>query len=380
MNAIVDVTSPRYHDEIYQRYAMLREQQPVYFDATRNIWMITRYDDVRHLLRHPEGTLNGETGHSYIPSLATTDGERHGKIRKAIIPQFSKGMIEQLEPLIEAVIDELFSELPRTGEIDIYNGVIRRIPQLFMTRFLGFPESEADQWHAIGNLLMGDDPNAEVNMTPESMIQVLDDFAALINAVVEEKRNNPGDDHLSWLVQLESEGVLEPDETLVFANCLGFAGVDTTINLLGNGTGLLARFPDQRKKLLDNPAMMDGAIEEMFRAEPPAQGLPRRLTREMTLHGVTIPEGEEISLMFAAANHDPDHYPDPEAFDIERPSKDHLALGFGLHKCIGQHIARLEARAYFPRLLAEFPDYSISEARWRLSHWARGYAALKIRP
>jgi len=378
MNAIVDVQSADYHNDIYQRYAILREQHPVYFDASRNIWMITRYDDVRHLLRHPEGTRNADTGHSYIPSLATTDGVLHNTIRKEIIPEFSRGVVEQLAPLVESILDELFAELPSSGEIDLYSAVILRLPQLFMTRFLGFPESKADHWYEIGEILMGIDPESNREAEPEVALQVLDDFAAMIEQVLEEKRRKPGDDHLSWLVGRETAGALTTEETLIFANCLGFAGVDTTINLLGNGTGLLARFPDQRQKLIDKPSLLDGAIEEMFRLEPPVQGLPRRLTDDLELHGTVIPSGSEISLVFAAANHDPSHYSNPETFDIERANKDHLALGFGLHKCIGQHVARLEARAYFPRLLAHYPEYELVEARWRLSHWARGYAALKI--
>ena len=107
----------------------------------------------------------------------------------------------------------------------------------------------------------------------------------------------------------------------------------------------------------------------------------RRAVRESSqaVHGTVIPKGSEISLMFAAANHDPAHYEDPENFDIERSNKDQLALGFGLHKCVGQYLARLEASAYFPRLLKKYPDYEVIESRWRLSHWARGYAALTIR-
>jgi cytochrome P450 len=379
MNAIVDVLSAEYHNDIYNRYATLRDEHPVYFDASRNIWMITRYDDVRHLLRHPEGTLNAETGHSYIPSLATTDGELHNTIRKAVLPEFTRGVVEQLAPMVESILDELFADLPPSGEIDIYGGVIRRLPQLFMTRFLGFPETEADHWYEIGEVLMGVDPESDDEAGPLIALRVLDDFAEMIQQVLEEKRRQPGEDHLSWLVGREAEGVLTAEEASIFANCLGFAGVDTTINLLGNGTGLLARFPEQRRKLIEKPELLDGAIEEMLRMESPAQGLPRRLTADLELHGTVIPEGSEISLVFAAANHDPGHYADPESFDIERSNKDQLALGFGLHKCIGQHLARLEARAYFPRLLARYPGYEVVEARWRLSHWARGYAALKIR-
>ena len=379
MSAIVDVLSPEYHNELYNRYGVLRRDHPVYFDASRNIWMITRYDDVRRLLRHPEGTLNGETGHSYIPSLATSDGERHATVRKAVIGEFNRGVAEQLTPMIQSIADDLFNELPAAGDIDLYTNVILRLPQLFMTRFLGFPESEAGHWHALGEILMGADPASDAEPSATVALQLLDDFAAMIQQVLEEKRNHPGEDHLSWLVAREQAGALTAEEVSIFANCLGFAGVDTTINLLGNGTGLLARFPEQRRKLIDNPQLIDGAIEEMLRMEPPAQGLPRRLTADLELHGTTIPAGEEISLMFAAANHDPQHYPDPDTFDIERANKDHLALGFGLHKCVGQHVARAEARAFFPRLLQKYPEYEVIESRWRLSHWARGYAALTIR-
>jgi len=379
MSAIVDVLSPEYHNELYNRYDVLRRDHPVYFDASRNIWMITRYDDVRRLLRHPEGTLNGETGHSYIPSLATSDGERHATVRKAVIGEFNRGVAEQLTPMIQSIADDLFNELPAAGDIDLYTSVILRLPQLFMTRFLGFPESEAGHWHALGEILMGADPASDAEPSATVALQLLDDFAAMIQQVLEEKRNHPGEDHLSWLVAREQAGVLTAEEVSIFANCLGFAGVDTTINLLGNGTGLLARFPEQRRKLIDNPQLIDGAIEEMLRMEPPAQGLPRRLTADLELHGTTIPAGEEISLMFAAANHDPQHYTDPDTFDIERANKDHLALGFGLHKCVGQHVARAEARAFFPRLLQKYPEYEVTESRWRLSHWARGYAALTIR-
>jgi len=379
MSAIVDVRSIQYHDQLYQRYASLRRDHPVYLDASRNIWMITRYEDVRRLLRHPEGTLNGSTGHSYIPSLANSDGDLHRKVRSHVIPMFSQAVATQLEPVIAAIVEECFASLPTSGEIDLYHGVIKRIPQEFMTRFLGFPQEAAPLWYALGDILMGQDPLDDSPASAEIAIRDLDAVAEMVQTVLEEKRRNPAEDHLSWLVQQEAAGLLNHEESTLFANCLAFAGVDTTINLLGNGTGLLARFPDQRAKLAGHAELLDGAIEEMLRIEPPVQGLPRRLTQDLALHGTLIPAGKEISLMFAAANHDPDHYPDPESFDIGRDNRAHLAFGFGLHKCIGQHIARLEARAYFPRLLQQLPNYEVIESRWRLSHWARGYAALVIR-
>ncbi|MEZ5502879.1 MAG: hypothetical protein R3E50_09535 [Halioglobus sp.] len=147
-------------------------------------------------------------------------------------------------------------------------------------------------WYALGDILMGQDPQDSSRPAPKSPSSDLDAVADMVQDVLEEKRSNPGDDHLSWLVQQEAEGLLFREEWPLFANCLAFAGVDTTVNLLGNGTGLPGRYPDQRAKLYQLAGRLDGAIEEMLRMCAPAQGLPRRLTRDLTLHGTTIPRAK----------------------------------------------------------------------------------------
>ena len=174
MGAIVDVHSTDYHNDLYNRYDTLRRDHPVYFDASRNIWMITRYDDVRRLLRHPEGTQNGDTGHSYIPNLANSDGELHSNIRKTVIGEFSQGVASQFAPVAEKIAEELFDSLPDSGDIDIYAGVILRLPQLFMTHFLGFPDEQAEHWYEIGEVLMGTDPEKE-EPSAEQAIRGLDE-------------------------------------------------------------------------------------------------------------------------------------------------------------------------------------------------------------
>jgi len=380
MSLLINIASPEYHDHIYDYYAELRRDHPVYHDAMRNIWMITRYDDVRSLLRDTERTQNNDTGHTYVSTLAGVDGELHKHLRSHLMPQFSQAVVKDLVPVMDDIMQALFSELPDSGEIDIYNRVVKRVPQEFVKRFLGFPDHLAQRWFELGDPLMGFDPLMPIEtVDPRRMNLLLDEIMELMQEVLAYKRENPADDFLSWLVRQQEEGELTEEEVTIFANNLGVGALDTTINLLGNGTGLLARFPEQRRKLLANPDLMDGAIEEMLRVESPTQALPRRLTGDIEVAGTVIPKGEEISLVFAAANHDPDKYPQPEQFDIERRNFDHLALGFGIHKCIGQHLARIEARAYFSYLLEYFPDYEVIESRWLVSWWARGYAALSIR-
>jgi len=381
MPALVDFSSTEYHNTLYSRYAELRENHPVYFDESRGCWMITRYEDVRGLLRNPAGTKNGETSHSYVPTLSASDGDFHKNVRRHVMPKFTQAVVSELAPVVETIVEQLFAELPDSGEIDIYHQVIKQLPQRFTTQFLGVRQDLAERWHTLGEPLMGIDPltPSDRNPGPAEMVSFLDEMREVMQLALQDKRENPGNDFLSWLVQQQAEGEMNEEEVSVFTNNLGLASLDTTINLLGNGTGLLARFPKQRSKLIENPDLMDGAIEEMLRMEAPAQALPRKLTEDKTMHGVTMKKGDELSLVFAAANHDPNKYANPEQFDIKRKNHDHLAFGFGLHKCVGQHLARMEARIYFKHLLKRYPDYELGESRWFLSHWARGYAELTIK-
>jgi cytochrome P450 len=375
----LNIASPDYHNHLYDYYARLRDTHPAYYDASRDIWMITRYEDVRALLRDSERARNDNTSHTYVSTLAGSDGELHDHLRGELIPRFSQAVAKTLEPMMDDIMKGLFESLPTRGEIDIYNLVVKRVPQQFMTRFLGFPPELARRWFELGDPLMGIDPQKPIeNVDPRRMNDLLDQVMELMQEALACKRAQPADDFLSWLVGQEREGKLTEQEVTMFANNLGVGGLDTTINLLGNGTGLLARFPEQRAKLLANPGLMDGAIEEMLRIESPAQALPRRLVADVEVAETRIPAGSEISLVFGAANHDPNKYPEPELFDIGRRNFDHLAMGFGLHKCVGQHLARMEARSYFTYLLEYFPEFEIVESRWLVSWWARGYAALTI--
>ncbi len=379
MEPLFNIQTSDYHNNVYHYYALLRDKHPVYLDPVRNVWMITRYDDVRTLLRNHTECQNNNTSHSYVPNLSASDGDFHKGLRSHVIAQFSQSVARQLEPKLEEIMLELFSELPDHGEIDIYHRVVKRVPQKFMTHFLGFPDEYAQRWFELGDPLMGDDPESDETNDPMTLMHCLDEVQVMVKDVLEYKRQNPGDDFFTWLVNEEAAGELTEREVIVFANNMALAGLDTTINLLGNGVGLLARFPEQRAKLIASPELMSGAIEEMLRMEGPTQALPRRLIQPLTLHGIEIPKGEEISLVFAAANHDPDKYPEPGQFDIERKNHDHLTMGFGLHKCLGQHLARVEAKSFFKHLLKKYPEYELGEHRWLISWWARGYAALTIK-
>jgi cytochrome P450 len=142
---------------------------------------------------------------------------------------------------------------------------------------------------------------------------------------------------------------------------------------------LFAKHAEQRAELVADPALIPQAVEEVLRYESPTQALPRRATRDVDLHGEKIRAGEEVSLVWGAANHDERRFEDPERFDIHRRDNRHLALGHGVHFCMGAHLARLEGRVALEELLARIPEYALeAEPKWHASAWARAYASVPI--
>ncbi len=198
--------------------------------------------------------------------------------------------------------------------------------------------------------------------------------------LLDERRRQRRDDLISALIDAELEGrKLTQEELLGFCFVLVVAGNDTTTNLIANGAVLLAEHPDQRRLLAHDPSLVPDAIEEMLRYEAPAQALPRRLTREVVLHGQSLPEGAQLFLLWGSANRDEREFEDADRFDVRRRIKRQLGFGQGIHFCLGKSLARLEARVAFEELLARAPEYELAGlAPWLPSMWARAQASVPV--
>ena len=375
----LDFRAPEYQDCLYATYRLLRDEHPVYFDESRGAFLITRYDDVRQALRDTAVFHNSGTSQDIVEQMQSTDGALHKDLRGKVRKQFSQALVEALEPGLQTIVDSLFDELLDNASdkpLDILNGVINEIPRRFMSDFLGFPEHLRAVWYALGEPMVGFDPRNPVE-APETLYQKMID---VVDEAIDWKRQHPSEDVFGWLVRAESAGEFTAREVHLLVRNLGFAALDTTINLLANGTALLANNPDQRQRLIADAALMEAATNEMLRCEAPTQSLPRRVHVDTELHGVKIAAGQEVRLVYGAANRDERHYADPDRFDLSRASHDHLAFGYGVHKCIGQYLAKMEARIYFSALLQRLPEYQVADSSWLISPWARAYANLSISP
>jgi cytochrome P450 len=249
-----------------------------------------------------------------------------------------------------------------------------QLPSRVIGELIGIPKERLGAFLEWTEVLITADPHKEWETNPFPLIY--GEFAKLLD----ERRSEPRDDLMSALIEAEIDGQrLTQEELLGFCFLLVVGGNDTTMNLIANGAVLLARHPEQRRALVRDPSLIPKAVEEVLRYDSPTQALPRIATCALEIHGFTIPAGDEVSLVWGAANHDERRFSDPERFDIQREDNRHLALGHGAHFCMGANLARMEGRIAFEELLARLPDYElVGEPQWQTSRWARAYQSVPI--
>jgi cytochrome P450 len=369
-------------------YRTLRDEHPVYHNEPAGFWALSRFDDVRAAAGDP-ATFSSEdtdTSQGLLPMIQALDPPRHDALRALVSRAFTARRMADMEPEIRRIARELLDDVAAAaaapdagGEADLLARFARHLPSRVIGAMLGVPPERRERFLEWTEALVEAQPGpgGDVGSARHSAISIYQEFARLL----EERRAERRDDLVSALLDAEIDGQrLTEKELLGFCFVLIVAGNDTTTNLIANGAVLLADHPDQRKLLVDDPRRIPGAIEEMLRFEPPAQALPRIARRPVTLHGVTIPEGALVRLVWAAANRDEREFLDPDRFDVTRATPRHLGFGHGVHFCLGAHLARLEARVAFEELLARVPDYElVGRPGWRTSIWARAHDAVRVR-
>jgi cytochrome P450 len=341
---------------------------------------VSRFADVFALASDPDTFSSERTVISppgLVPTIQSLDPPRHDRLRALVSLAFTPSRVRGIEPRVRAIARELLAPLLEAGRADLLAGYARHIPSRVIGELIGIPDERiSDFLHWTESMVELPDGTTQAEAIKSPAASIYGEFARLLD----QRRRARQDDLMSALIDAELEGrKLTQEELLGFCFVLVVAGNDTTTNLIANGAVLLAEHPEQRRLLAEDPSLLDGAIEEMLRYESPAQALPRRLTRDATLHGVTLREGEQVFLLFGAANRDEREFEHPDHFDVRRRIKRHLAFGQGLHFCLGKSLARLEARVAFEELLARAPDYALDgPAPWLPSMWARAHARVPI--
>ncbi len=371
-----DPYDPKLHEDPYPVYRRLRDDFPLHHNEEMNFWTLSRYDDVAAALRAPDLYISskgiavgidvpdGGGAAPTVPLLIMMDGEEHKQLRALLSGAFSPRRMAALEPAIRKIAVEAIDELSAAENPDLVLNFSNPLPTIVIAELLGVPSADREQFKLWSNAITQFDPAKPEGIHPSADTGPAAELAGYLVNVIDERRKTPGDDLLSRLLAVEVGGrKLSQSELLGFAFLLLVAGHETTTNLISNAAILLDQFPEERKKLIDEPSRIGNAVEEFLRFDAPVQGLARTTTREVNLHGATIPEGDQVLLLFASANRDERRIDNPDVFDVTRSSTDHLAFGFGKHFCLGSGLARLESRVAFEELLRRFPNYHLRDEK-----------------
>ena len=341
----------------YPTYRRLRDESPCVAVETLMgiVYLVTRYDDAFAVLKNQTlyssqanakgiGIIMGRT-------ILEMEGKEHVRHRNIVAPFFmGKALRGELPDVIGRTAHDLIDEFARAGEADLVSQFTFTFPMRVMAHIIGIPIKDFAEFHhwAIDLISVGDDP-------PRAFAAA----AAIVDylrPVLELRRHEPTDDLLSRLVHAEVDGNrLTEEEVLSFLRLLLPAGAETTYRLLGSTLFALLTHPELLDAARAERATLDGVIEETLRWEAPVQWVSRETTAPAVLSGTEIPAGAFVSVALGSANRDDRHYTDPDRFDAERGSTDHLAFGFGPHFCAGSHLARLEARIALDALIDRLP-------------------------
>ena len=377
-----ELASDAFLADPYPTYARLRTQAPVAWSDTQQSWMLTRYDDIMEALKDRrlsnadrmrallEPLAEGEPWSAkliadhYDSTLPFMNPPRHTGVRTTLQKAFTTKAVAALRDDVEALVDDLLREMDGDSH-DLMTQFATLLPINVIGKMLGVPPEDRAQFrpwttHIFTIFSAGIPSDEALRRGAQSLFEM----RTYLQALIDDRRREPREDLVSELLRISEAEESPLTDELVLANCVTLytAGHETTSGFIGNGFLALFRHPDQLQRLRDDPELIPGAVEELFRYDTSVQKAWRLAVEDVEISGVTIPSGDRVSAMVAAANRDPAHFPDPDTLDIGRKVDRHLAFGHGTHFCLGAMLARLEAVVAIAAYLRRFPSPRYDEA------------------
>jgi cytochrome P450 len=394
----------------YPAYAWLRTHSPVHrtrLPSGVEAWLVTRYADARRALADPRLSKNpahhdepahargrtgipGERKAELMTHLLNIDPPDHTRLRRLVSTAFTPRRVAEFAPRVQELTDRLIDGFAGRGEADLIHEFAFPLPIYAICDLLGVPREDQDDFRDWAGMMIrhGKGPRGGVARSVKKMRGYL---AELIHRKREAlpAEAAPGEDLVSGLIRASDEGEhLTENEVAAMAFILLFAGFETTVNLIGNGTHALLTHPEQRARLQDSLAagdtgLLETGVEELLRFDGPVELATWRFaTRPLSLVGQDIAPGEAVLVVLAAADRDPERFAEPDVLDLTRRDNQHLGYGHGIHYCLGAPLARLEGRSALATLLTRLPDLRLAvdstELRWRGGLIMRGLRTLPV--
>ncbi|MFH8490495.1 cytochrome P450 [Streptomyces longisporoflavus] len=388
----------------YPAYAWLREHAPV--RRTRlpsgvEAWLVTRYGDAKQALADPRLSKNpahhgqpahaksktgipGERSANLMTHLLNIDPPDHTRLRRLVSKAFTPRRVAEFAPRVQELTDRLIDQFAEKGQADLIHDFAFPLPIYAICDLLGVPREDQDDFRDWAGMMIrhGGGPRGGVARSVKKM-------RGYLAELIHRKRLEPGDDLISGLIRASDHGEhLTENEAAAMAFILLFAGFETTVNLIGNGTYALLTHPDQRERLQDSlrdgdTGLLETGLEELLRFDGPVElATWRYATEPLTVGGEDIATGDPVLVVLAAADRDPERFRYPDTLDLSRRDNQHLGYGHGIHYCLGAPLARLEGQTALATLLRRLPDLRLAaepgDLRWRGGLIMRGLRTLPV--
>ncbi len=372
-----DLFAPEVIADPYGYFGHLRETDPLHWNARSELWIVTRYEDLVWLVRHHElfssaviksdqrppyppidaedRGLFDEVRHFRSDQLVEQDRPAHTTMREAVHEYFTPTAMESWRPFVRAAVAELLDEVAPKGRMDVLQALAAPLPVRIITHMMGVPSEDRDHLRALADKLLYINRGESYRMKP--LMEGIRAMMEYVEPKVGQRAEKPENDFISVLAAAEKNGVFTRHQVLVNTALLLFAGHETTMNLICNGTLALLCHPDQWARLTADPAgTVRVATEEILRYDPPVKSTQRIAAADVERHGKQIRKGDRIRWIMAAANRDPRIFENPDRFDLSRSPNPHVSFGSGIHYCLGATLARVEGQEVFRALAERFPD------------------------
>jgi len=377
-------------------YRTLREYEPVHWDPYIHAWVVTSYPEVITVLmnysadRTPPPAYLDRLGLSFMKPFAEVmlqqmmfmDGAKHARLRSICSAAFTPRRVEGLRMVIQSVADELIDNVSASGQMDMITDFANPLPAIVTAKLLGVPIEDHEQLHAwvldlaevLGNF----------QHHPDRVAAIVESLEALKNYVaarVEEQRRCPAEGLIYSLMMAEVDGQrLSDDEVIANTIITLIGGHETTTNLIASGFRTLLCNPESYQLLRNRPEIIGSAVEELLRFESPVQHTARIAPADMQLGGKNIQKGSRVVAVLAAANRDPNRFPNPDRLDLLRPDNRHLSFGWAAHFCFGAPLARMEGQVALNTLIRRLPKPTLLDNRlnWRENAGLRGLTKLNL--
>ena len=394
-SAPLDLGDPDVVADPYPSFRRARAEAPVQWHEGLGLWLAFTHAEANAVLRdrrlgriwrdkEPADRF-GSFNLIHRNAILEMEPPDHARLRRLISTAFARGHVERLRPWVEELAGRLVDGLVERSDgaqpVDLLSGMAEQLPVAVIAELLGVPEADRPLLRPWSNAIVKMYEYGRTTAVESAAEDAAAEFVAYLRELAAERRQNPGEDLLSHLVQVrDTEGDrLTEDELVTTCILLLNAGHEATVNVSGNGTLALLQHPEQLRRLREDRSLLPTAIEELMRFDSPLQLFERTATEDVEIGGVTVERGRKIAALLGSANRDPAVFVEPDTLDVGRTENPHISFGAGVHFCIGAPLARVELQASFGALLDRTSSLELgAEPQRRPEFVIRGLADLPV--